>query len=155
MAIKLAVAQGAEVYAFTTTESKVKDILSFGAREAILVDSMDKLRAYNKSLDYMISTIPVDYDIAAYSSTVKPYRTFTQVGMPIGFQVKINNLGLASSRVNYNASLVGGIRQTQELVDYCAQQKIYPQVQVIKAKEVNEAWRKVIDKEARYRQVCH
>lgn len=101
----------------------------------------------------MISTLPVDYDVAAYSSTVKPYGSYTQVGMPIGFQIKINNLGLGLSRVNYNASLVGSIPHTQELVDYCAENRIYPQIQVIKANEINEAWRKVVNKEARYRYV--
>lgn len=153
LAVKLAAARGAEVYAFTTTESKVRDIPAFGAKEAVFVDSTDKLRPYNKILDYMISTIPVDYDVAAYSSTVKPYGSYTQVGMPKGFQIKINNLGLASNRVNYNASLVGGIPQTQELVDYCAESRIYPEIQLIKANEINEAWTKVIDKEARYRYV--
>lgn len=153
LAIKLAVNKGAEVYAFTTTESKVKDILAFGAKEAIVVDSVEKLKPYNKSLDYMISTIPVQFDVGAYASLVKPYGSFTQVGMPVGFQLTINNLALAASRVNYNASIVGSILQTQELVDYCAANKIYPQIQVIKANEVNEAWNKVVNKEARYRYV--
>jgi alcohol dehydrogenase (NADP+)/uncharacterized zinc-type alcohol dehydrogenase-like protein len=153
LAIKLAVAKGAEVYAFTTTESKVKDILAFGAKEAIVVDSVEKLKPYNKSLDYMISTIPVNYDVGAYASLVKPYGSFTQVGMPVGFQLTIHNLALAASRVNYNASIVGSIPQTQELVDYCAENRIYPQIQVIKANEVNEAWIKVVNKEARYRYV--
>lgn len=153
LAIKLAVARGAEVYAFTTTESKVKDIFAFGAREAVLVDSPDNLHPYNKILDYMISTIPVDYDVAAYSSTVKPYGSYTQVGMPKGFQIKINNLGLGFSRVNYNASLVGSIPHTQELVDYCAENRIYPQIQLIRANEINEAWIKVVNKEVRYRYV--
>lgn len=79
MAIKLAEARGAEVYAFTTSPSKVKDILEFGAKEAILVDSVDKLTPYFKSLDYMISTIPVNYNVGPYASLVKPYGTYTQV----------------------------------------------------------------------------
>jgi alcohol dehydrogenase (NADP+)/uncharacterized zinc-type alcohol dehydrogenase-like protein len=153
LAIKLAVAKGAEVYAFTTSESKVKDILAFGAKEAIVVDSVEKLKPYNKSLDYMISTIPVKFDVGAYASLVKPYGSFTQVGMPVGFQLTINNLALAASRVNYNASIVGSIPQTQELVDYCAENRIYPQIQLIRANEVNEAWNKIVNKEARYRYV--
>ncbi len=153
LAVKLAVAQGAEVYAFTTSPSKQEDILAFGAKEVIVVDTLDKLTPYRKSLDYIISTIPVQYDVAAYAAMVKPYGTYTQVGMPVGFQLTINNLALAASRVNYNASLVGSIPQTQELVDYCAENKIYPQIEVIKANEINEAWRKVVNKEARYRYV--
>src|SRR5439155_21004210 len=72
LAIKLAVAKGAEVYAFTTSESKVNDTRRFGAKEVVVVDSVEKLRPYNKALDYMISTIPVNYDVAAYASLVKP-----------------------------------------------------------------------------------
>jgi alcohol dehydrogenase (NADP+) len=153
LAVKLAKSKGAEVYAFTTTESKLKDILTFGAKEAVLVDSLDKLSPYNKSLDYMISTIPVNYDVGAYASLVKPYGSYTQVGMPVKGEVTINNFAFNRNRVNYNTSLVGGISLTQDLVDYCAENKIYPQIEVIKANEVNEVWRKVVNKEARYRYV--
>lgn len=153
MAIKLAKSKGAEVYAFTTSQNKQKDILAFGAKEVIVADTLDKLIPYRKTLDYMIATIPAQYDVAAYAAMVKPYGSYTQVGMPVGFQLTINNLGLALDRVNYNASLIGGIPQTQEIVDYCDKNKIYPQIQVIKAEEINDAWNKVINKEARYRYV--
>jgi len=150
-AIKLAVAKGAEVYAFTTSESKVNDIRRFGAKEVVVVDSVEKLKAYNKSLDYMVSTIPVNYDVGAYASLVKPYGNYIQVGMPTKGEVTINNFAFNRNRVRYSTSLIGGIPQTQEVIDYCAQNKIYPEVQVIKASEVNEIWEKVINKEARYR----
>jgi uncharacterized zinc-type alcohol dehydrogenase-like protein len=153
MAIKLAKAKGAEVYAFTTSASKVKDILSFGAKEVIVVDTIDKLKPYYKTLDYMISTIPVNYDVASYASLVKPYGTYTQVGMPVKGEVTINNFMMNRNRVNYRTSLIGGIPQTQEVIDYCAANKIYPQIQVINAEEINEVWIKVINKEARYRYV--
>lgn len=153
MAIKLAKSKGAEVYAFTTTPGKREDILAFGAKEVVVVDTPDKLTPYRMSLDYIISTIPVQFDIGAYMAMVKPYGTFIQVGMPVGFQLTINNFALSQMRVNYTASLIGGIPQTQEIVDYCADNKIYPQVQVITANEVNDAWKKVLNKEARYRYV--
>ena len=152
-AIKLAVAKGADVYAFTTSESKVNDIRRFGAKEVVVVDSVEKLKAYNKSLDYMVSTIPVNYDVGAYASLVKPYGNYIQVGMPTKGEVTINNFAFNRNRVRYSTSLIGGIPQTQEVIDYCAQNKIYPEVQVIKASEVNEIWEKVINKEARYRYV--
>ncbi len=153
LAIKLAVAKGAEVYAFTTSESKVNDIRRFGAKEVIVVDSVEKLKAYNKSLDYMISTIPLNHDVAAYASLVKPYGNYTQVGMPAKGEVTINNFAFNRNRVRYSTSLIGGVPQTQEVIDYCAKKKIYPEVQVIKASEANDTWEKVINKEARYRYV--
>ena len=152
-AIKLAVAKGADVYAFTTSESKVNDIRRFGAKEVVVVDSVEKLKAYNKSLDYMVSTIPVNYDVGAYASLVKPYGNYIQVGMPTKGEVTINNFAFNRNRVRYSTSLIGGIPQTQEVIDYCAKRKIYPEVQVIKASEANDTWEKVINKEARYRYV--
>jgi len=153
MAVKMAVSKGAEVYAFTTSPGKVQDILAFGAREAIVVDNPSKLQTYKGKLDYMISTIPVQFDIAAYASMVKPYGYFTQVGMPVGFEFKISNIGLANTRVNFNASLIGGMPETQEVVHYCADNKVFPQIQIIKAEQINDAWTKVLNKEARYRYV--
>jgi alcohol dehydrogenase (NADP+)/uncharacterized zinc-type alcohol dehydrogenase-like protein len=153
MAIKLAVSKGAEVYAFTTSPSKVKDILAFGAKEAIVVDDVAKLIPYKGKLDYMIATIPAQYDVAAYTAVVKRYGFYTQVGMPVGFELSLSNIGLAISRVNFNASLIGGIPETQEVVNYCADNKVIPQIQIIKAEDVNDAWAKVVNKEARYRYV--
>lgn len=153
MAVKIAVSKGAEVYAFTTTADKAKDIMSFGAKEVIVVDDPSKLAAHAATLDYMISTIPYQYDVAAYASTVKPYGTFTQVGMPERFEVTLNALGLAANRVNFNASLIGGMKETQEVVNYCADNKVLPEIQIINAEQINEAWKHVVDKEARYRYV--
>jgi alcohol dehydrogenase (NADP+)/uncharacterized zinc-type alcohol dehydrogenase-like protein len=153
MAIKLAISKGAEVKAFTTTESKVKDILAFGAKEAIYVDSPQRLAYHYKSVDYMISTIPVDYDVGTYSSVVKPYGTYTQVGMPKNGTLTINHFALVYNRINFNGSVIGGIPETQEVINYCADNKILPQIQMIKAEEVNKAWQNVINKEARYRYV--
>jgi alcohol dehydrogenase (NADP+)/uncharacterized zinc-type alcohol dehydrogenase-like protein len=153
LAVKLAVSKGADVYALTTSADKAKDILAFGAKEVIVVDDMNKFKPYKGKLDYMISTIPAQYDVAAYSSVVKRNGSYTQVGMPIGSELTINNLGLAFSRINFNASIIGGIPQTQEVMNYCADNKIYPQIEIIKAEQVNEAWEKVVDKQARYRYV--
>jgi uncharacterized zinc-type alcohol dehydrogenase-like protein len=153
MAIKLAVSKGAEVYAFTTSPSKVKDILAFGAKEAIVVDDLKKLAPYRGKLDYMINTIPYEYNVAAYISVVKPFGFYTQVGMPIKFATTLNALGLAVSRVNFNASLIGGMKETQDVVNYCADNKIHPKIQIIKAGQINEAWENVVNKKARYRYV--
>ncbi len=153
LAIKLAVAQGAEVYAFTTTPDKVEDIHSFGAKEAVVVDSPDKLQPYHRTLDYMISTIPYDFDIAAYSMVLKPYKDFVQVGVPIDGEVTMNTFITHRSRAKISTSLVGGIPETQRLINYCAENEIYPEIEVISADGINEAWEKVVNKEARYRYV--
>lgn len=153
MAIKLAVSKGAEVYAFTTSPSKVADIKSFGAKEVIVVDAADKLKPWKGKLDFMISTVPYAYEMSSYIDCVKPYGYFTQVGQPINGALMINNFNMIFNRVNFNGSLIGGIPETQEVMDYCAENKIYPQIQLIKAEEINDAWEKVVNKEARYRYV--
>lgn len=154
MAIKLAVSKGAEVYAFTTSPSKVKDIKGFGAKEVILVvDPAAELKRWFGKMDYMISTVPYDYAVSEYISCVKPYGYFTQVGLPINGGLTINNFKMVFNRVNFNGSLIGGILETQEVMDYCVDNRIYPQIQIIKAGGINEAWEKVVSKEARYRYV--
>jgi alcohol dehydrogenase (NADP+)/uncharacterized zinc-type alcohol dehydrogenase-like protein len=153
MAIKLAVSKGAEVYAFTTSPSKVNDIKGFGAKEVIVVKSGEDLKPWKGKLDFMISTVPYAYEMSGYIDCVKPYGYFTQVGIPINGELMINNTNMMFNRVNFNGSLIGGIPETQEVIDYCAKNKIYPQIQIIKADEINDAWKKVVNKEARYRYV--
>lgn len=153
LAVKLAASMGAEVYAFTTTQSKSSSIMAMGAREVIFVDNPDKLTQYKGVLDYMISTIPYEYDLAAYASTVKPNGFFTQVGMPNKFSYNVNNFSLSLSRVNYNSSLIGGIPETQDVVNYCAENRVLPEIQIINANEITEAYKRVVNKEARFRYV--
>lgn len=153
LAVKLAVSKGADVYAFTTSPSKVNDIKSFGAKEVIIVKSAEDLKSYKGKLDFMISTVPYAYDMSPYIDCVKKYGYFTQVGQPINGELTINNFNMIFNRVNFNGSLIGGIPETQEVMDYCAENKIYPQIEIIKASEINDAWDKVVNKEARYRYV--
>ncbi len=154
LAVKLAVSKGAEVYAFTTSPGKVADIQSWGVKEVIVVaDDFKNMRDYSKKLDYMICTIPYQFNAAPYVACVKPYGHFTYVGMPEGFQINLSNIALASTRVNFNASLIGGIPETQEVVHYCADNGVKPEIQIISADQINEAWEKVENKEARYRYV--
>lgn len=117
------------------------------------MDDFSKMAPYSGTLDYMISTIPYEHNIAAYISTVKPFGFFTYVGMPEKFEIMMSNIALASSRVNFNASLIGGMKETQEVIDYCADNKILPQIQIISADQINQAWEDVVNKKARYRYV--
>ncbi|MFC0777181.1 NAD(P)-dependent alcohol dehydrogenase [Flavobacterium sp. HJSW_4] len=154
LAVKIAVAKGADVYAFTTSADKVNDIKSFGAKEVIIVDEKQKqLKPLFGKLDYIISTVPYAYEMSNYISCVKPNGFFTQVGQPINGELTINNFNMIFNRVNFNGSLIGGIPETQEVIDYCALNKIYPQIEIIKANEINDAWDKVVNKKARYRYV--
>ena len=152
LAVKLALAKGAEVYAFTTSPSKVKDIQAWGAKTVVVTGPKD-LMPLRGELDWMISTIPVQYDVATYASVVKPHGTFTQVGMPNRFELTLSAIGLSMSRVKFDASLIGGIPETQEVVHFCADNDVRADIQVISADEVTQAWVDVQNKKARYRYV--
>ncbi|WP_439185112.1 NAD(P)-dependent alcohol dehydrogenase [Carboxylicivirga taeanensis] len=156
LAVKLAVSKGAEVYAFTTSPDKVEDIQSWGAKKVIVVDdTYSSMQACHKKLDYMICTIPYQFNATPYVACVKPYGNFTYVGMPEGFQINLSNIALAATRVNFNASLIGGIPETQEVVHYCADKGIKPEIQLISAEQINDAWKNVENKKARYRYVIN
>ena len=118
-----------------------------------MVDNLDKLKPHYGKLDFMLSTIPYAYDISFYANVVKPYGTFTQVGQPIGGHITSDYFQMMGNRVNINASMIGGIPETQEVMDYCADHNLLPEIQMIKADQINDAWEKVVSKEARYRYV--
>jgi len=153
MAIQLAASRGAEVHAFTTSPDKVADIHAFGASEAVVVDSPAVLARHRATVDYMITTIPVQYDVASYVALVRPHGVYIQVGMPKRFELTPNILGLAVSRVDFRASLIGDMDETQDVVDYCANRRILPRIELIKAEQINQAWENVVNKRARYRYV--
>ena len=155
MAVKLAVAKGAEVYAFTTTAAKAAAIRRIGVKDVIVVgDDLRGLQAYRGKLDYLIATIPVQFNVAAYGALVKPYGYFTIVGIGVGGKLDdVSVIGLAMSRINLNVSLIGGMPETQEVIDFCARTGVRPQIEIIRAEDVNQAWDNVIAKKARFRYV--
>jgi alcohol dehydrogenase (NADP+) len=152
MAIKLAVAKGADVIAFTTSPSKVADIKRFGAKEVVVVDDVSKLTPYTRKMDYMISTIPAKFNIDAYLTLVKRDATFTQLG--IGAEpLSVNMNGLTQTRVNFIGSLIGGIAETQEVINFCALNNIAPEIELINIKDINDTMNNIVAKKARYRYV--
>lgn len=154
IAIKLAMSLGAEVYAFTTSESKIDSIINMGVKEVILVDCIEKIAHFEGKMDYVICTIPYQFDLYLYASIVRPHGYFTLIGMPAGdFCDSITNFSLACSRINYSASFIGGIPETHEVLNYCAENKITPDIQIISPEEINKAWQNVIDKKSYFRYV--
>lgn len=91
MAIKLAASKGAEVYAFTTSPSKEKDIKGFGAKEVVVVDAIAKLKPFFGKMDFMISTVPYAYEMSDYISCVKPYRIDPNGQKKQAFEQRQNN----------------------------------------------------------------
>lgn len=150
LGIKIAVSKGAKVTAFTTTAAKAKDIESWGAK-AVVVKSAKDLEPFEASFDFALSTIPYKYDMDGYLKMVKPFGTYTLVGVGKNADQNFNILTLADWRVNLTASKIGGIKETQEMTDYCVQTGIVPNIVKIKASQITQAWKDVENKKARYR----
>jgi uncharacterized zinc-type alcohol dehydrogenase-like protein len=153
LAIKIASAHGAEVVAFTTSPSKTADAIRFGASEVVVVDDLQKLTKYQRYLDFLVSTIPAQYDIGSYADMVKRDGTMTQIGIPPTGAMPMSIAKLSASRVNINSHFVGGMAETQNVLDFCAEHHIAPEVEVVKISTINEVFNRIVAKEARYRYV--
>jgi alcohol dehydrogenase (NADP+) len=152
MATQIAAALGAEVTVLTTTPAKAGDARRFGARTVIAgYDSVD-LVAHRRTLDFVLDTAPYRHDFDRIIPLLKIDATYCIVG--VGKVSEPNQIGpfsLLGSRNSLASSATGGIRETQELVDFCARQRIAPEISLVPTSAIDDAWAKVVAKEARYR----
>ncbi|MEN0059712.1 MAG: NAD(P)-dependent alcohol dehydrogenase [Bdellovibrio sp.] len=154
MAVKIAKAMGAEVTVITTSPSKVSDAKKFGAKEVIVNPASADLTKFKRSLDFIIDTAPYKHKLDKLFTLLKQDATFCMVGVgKVTEPYEIGPFSLLASRNSYSSSQIGGIRETQELVDFCALHKIKPEIKKVSMSEISEAWDKVVDKKVRYRYV--
>lgn len=152
MGVKLASAMGAEVTVLTTSKDKINDAKQFGAKHVIINENGINLSAHRRSLDFILDTVPYQHDLDRLISLLKMDSTLCLVGVgKVTESNQLNPFSLVSSRSSFAGSLIGGIKETQELVDFCASHKIKPEITKITTKEIDDAWDKVINKKARYR----
>ena len=154
IAVKLANALGARVVVFTTSKKeKEEDARRFGASE--VVDSTDKkaMQAHANALDFVLDTIPETHDVNPYVELLKRDGTVALVGVLGPLKTPTDNQQVAFHRRSVAGSLIGGIAETQEVLDFCAEHGITSEVEVIPIQQVNDAYDKVVDKKVRYRYV--
>ncbi|NJC27073.1 NAD(P)-dependent alcohol dehydrogenase [Neolewinella antarctica] len=164
MAVQLGRALGAKVIAFTGHESKRADILKLGADEVVVTSDEDAMTEHAMSVDLMINTIPYPFDPAPFISVMKKNSTIVIVGNFISIPEFVP-ADLVFNRIQIAGSLIGGVKDTQEVVDLCAKHGIRPQIKMIKMEEINEVmatlkensadheFRHVIDMESMHAQV--
>ncbi len=152
MATKLAKSMGAEVTVFSTTEEKKEDALRCGAEKFVVVDA-DSLAKLELSFDFIISTIPYPHDVNPFVKLLKRGGTLTVVGLLAPFAEPTNNQEVAFHRRTVAGSLIGGVAETQEVLDYCGEHNITPEIEMIKMEDINDALKNVKDGKARYRYV--
>lgn len=152
VAVQLAAARHAEVTVFTTSPSKIQDAKQLGAREAVLSTDVAAMKALAGTFDLIISTAPNAYDLQPVIDLLKLDGTLVNVGAMEPLK-DVNGIQLALGRRSLAGSIIGGIAETQEVVDYCAARNIKARIQLIQPNEIDRAFKGVIDKSVRYRYV--
>jgi uncharacterized zinc-type alcohol dehydrogenase-like protein len=150
MAVKIAHAMGAHVVLFTTSPGKSEDAKRLGANEVVLSKNADEMGRYAGSLDIIIDTVATKHDINAYIALLKRDGTLVQVGAPAE-PLAVNVFGLIFKRVNFAGSMIGGIAETQEMLDFCGEHGIVSDIEIIPIQQINEAYERMLANDVKYR----
>lgn len=152
MAIRIGKAMGARVVGLTTSPGKADEIRRLGADEVLVTSDEAAMEKAAMSLDMMINTIPVPHDINAYVSLMKPSTTLCVVGNMMGFE-DVQSGPLVFNRIGLHGSLIGGIADTQEVLDLCAEHGIEPELKIVTTDEIEGIYDELRNGNPRYRHV--
>jgi alcohol dehydrogenase (NADP+) len=153
MGVKIAKAMGAEVVAITTKEEKRSAALELGADSVLISEDTDAMRAQEVSFDFILITIPYEFDVNPYICLLAPRGSLVTVGLLGPYDKPTNNMEVAGFSRSVGASIIGSIAETQEVLEFCAEHNILPDVELIKIQDINEAFKKLKDEEVRFRYV--
>ena len=151
MGIKLAHAMGAHVVAFTTSESKRDEARKLGADEVVVSRNADEMAAHAKSFDFILNTVAAPHDLDAFFALLKRDGTMTLVGAPATPHPSPQVFNLIMKRRSLAGSLIGGIPETQEMLDFCAEHGIVADIEMIHAEQINDAYERMLKGDVRYR----
>jgi alcohol dehydrogenase (NADP+) len=150
MGVKFARAFGAHVVVFTTSESKKEDALRLGAHEVVVSRNADEMQQHAGSFDFILDTIAAEHDINAYLNLLGRDGNLTLVGAPEK-PLAVSAFALLFGRRSLSGSLIGGIKETQEMLDFCGEHNITADVEVIPIQKVNEAYERLLKSDVKYR----
>jgi uncharacterized zinc-type alcohol dehydrogenase-like protein len=150
MAVKFANAFGAHVVLFTTSPGKSADAVRLGAEEVVISKNEAEMKKHEGSFDFILDTVSAAHDLNAYLNLLKRDATMTLVGAP-ETPSSVKSFGLIFKRRQLAGSLIGGIRETQEMLDFCAGHGITCDVERIKIQQVNEAYERLLKGDVKYR----
>jgi uncharacterized zinc-type alcohol dehydrogenase-like protein len=151
MGVKFARALGAHVVMITTSERKGKDATKLGAHEVLISSDAAAMSAESNSFDFLLNTIPVNHDVNPYISLLKRDATMVIVGALDTLNPGPSGSSLIFGRKNIAGSLIGGIKETQEMLDFCGEHNITSEVEVINIQSINEAYERMIKGDVKYR----
>ncbi len=150
MGVKLARAFGARVVVFTTSSAKTHDALQLGADEVVLSKDAGEMQKHLASFDFILDTVSAQHDVDAYLELLKRDGTMTLVGAPEK-PLSVKAFGLLFRRRQLAGSLIGGIGETQEMLDFCAEHGITADVEVIPIQDLDAAYDRLVRGDVRYR----
>jgi uncharacterized zinc-type alcohol dehydrogenase-like protein len=150
MGVKFAHALGAHVVVFTTSPSKKEDALRLGANEVVVSRDANEMQKLTGSFDFILDAVSAHHDINAYINLLRPDGTVTLVGAP-ETPLAVSAFSLLMGRRNLSGSLIGGIAETQEVLDFCGAHNITADVEVIPIQKVNEAYERLLKSDVKYR----
>ena len=151
MAIKLAKGLGAEVTLFSRTPDKEKDAFELGADAVVISTDENHMNAVNGKFDLIIDTVPYVHDVNPYVGTLNTNGTLVLVGYLGGLEPILNTVPMIMGRKSVAGSLIGGIAETQEMLDFCGKHNIVSEIEVIKIQDINEAYERMLKSDVRYR----
>lgn len=150
MAIKIAKAMGADVTVFSTSPNKESDARKLGARRFVLSKDDEQMGKLSGQLDLIIDTVSAPHDFSPYLQTLKMDGTLVLVGVAPEPNT-VSAMALIYERRHVTGSLIGGIKETQEMLNFCARKKIFADIEVIPAQKINEAYERTLRADVKYR----
>ena len=150
MGVKFANAFGAHVVVFTTSQGKKEDALRLGAHEVIISTIPEEMQKHAGTFDFILDTVSAEHDINAYLNMLGLDGNMTLVGAPEK-PLAVSAFALIFGRKSLSGSLIGGIRETQEMLDFCGAHNITADVEVIPIQKVNEAYERMVNSDVKYR----
>lgn len=150
VAIRIARAMGAHVVCITTSQSKVEDAKRLGAHEAVLSTDPEQMKAFSSKIDILIDTVSAQHDVNAYLDLLAIDGSLVLVGLP-NEPLQIGAFNVVKGRRSFSGSNIGGIAETQEMLDFCAEHGIVADIELIGADKVNEAYARLEKNDVRYR----
>jgi uncharacterized zinc-type alcohol dehydrogenase-like protein len=150
MAVKFAHAFGTHVVVFTTSPGKKEDALRLGADDVVVSRNADEMQKHSGSFDFILDAVSADHDINAYINLLGRDGNLTLVGAPAE-PLDITAFSLIMRRRSLSGSAIGGIAETQEMLDFCGKHNITADVEVIPIQKVNEAYERLLKSDVKYR----
>ena len=151
MGIKFAKALGAHVVMITTSAAKGEDAKRLGADDVLVSKDAEAMARHARSFDFLLNTIPVEHDVNPYAALLKRDSTMVMVGVITALDPPLQGFSLISGRRSIAGSLIGGMPETQEMLDFCAEHGIVSDIELVDIQSINETYERLVKGDVRYR----